>query len=137
MQDGRRIQNIFGTRSSEFHARAVKPVQKLYSFNKAVELTPLMDMTLRSFCSELEQRFMTGDNKGKTCDIADWISYFAWDFLGDMTFSKRIGFMEQGYDIGGMLATAENVMRYFSVVSAHSFLFPRSHDGFPRLSRQV
>jgi hypothetical protein len=76
-----------------------------------------MDDTIRALCSELEQRFMVGDNKGKTCDIADWMSYFTWDFLGDMTFSKRMGFMEQGKDVDGMLETAESVMRYFSVVS--------------------
>lgn len=76
-----------------------------------------MNDDLRVFGNELERRFMLGDNKGKTCDIADWISYFAWDFLGDMTWSKRMGFMEQGKDVGGMLQTAENVMRYFSVVS--------------------
>jgi hypothetical protein len=33
-----------------------------------------------------------------------------------MTFSKRFGFLEQGKDVNGMLASAENVMRYFSVV---------------------
>jgi hypothetical protein len=75
-----------------------------------------MNEDLRVFGNELERRFMDGDNGGKTCDIADWISYFAWDFLGDMTWSKRMGFMEQGKDVGGMLQTAENVMRYFSVV---------------------
>lgn len=75
-----------------------------------------MNDTVGALCQQLEQRFMKGVNKGKTCDIADWISYFTWDFLGDMTFSKRMGFMDQAKDVGNMIDTAESVMRYFSVV---------------------
>ncbi|KAJ4991166.1 benzoate 4-monooxygenase cytochrome p450 [Stagonosporopsis vannaccii] len=116
LQNGHLIQNLFSTRSNEYHAKGLRPVQKLYNFQSALQLEPLMNDDLRVFGTELERRFMLGDNKGKTCDIADWISYFAWDFLGDMTWSKRMGFMEQGKDVGGMLQTAENVMRYFSVV---------------------
>ncbi|KAF9690597.1 hypothetical protein EKO04_011491 [Ascochyta lentis] len=116
LQNGHLIPNLFSTRSNEFHAKGIKPVQKLYNLQSALQLEPLMNEDLRVFGTELERRFMTGDNEGKTCDIADWISYFAWDFLGDMTWSKRMGFMEQGKDVGGMLQTAENVMRYFSVI---------------------
>ncbi|KAJ4401807.1 hypothetical protein N0V91_007706 [Didymella pomorum] len=116
LQNGHLIQNLFSTRSNEYHAKGLKPVQKLYNFQSALQLEPLMNEDLRVFGNELERRFMDGDNGGKTCDIADWISYFAWDFLGDMTWSKRMGFMEQGKDVGGMLQTAENVMRYFSVI---------------------
>ncbi|ORY15010.1 cytochrome P450 [Clohesyomyces aquaticus] len=69
----------------------------------AQELDPLMNDTDAS--------------KGKTCDIADWISFLiTLDFLGDMTFSKRFGFMEQAQDINGQINTAERVMHYFSVV---------------------
>tara|TARA_R110002003_G_scaffold140_6_gene12795 strand:- start:37 stop:477 length:441 start_codon:yes stop_codon:yes gene_type:complete len=92
-------------------------VQKLYNLQNALQLETLMNDDIRTFCAELESRFMDGANKGKTCDIADWISFFAWDFLGHMTWSKRIGFMEKGEDVGDMLGTAERVMRYFSVVS--------------------
>merc|ERR1712032_238899 len=116
LQDGHILQNLFSTRSNEFHAKTIKPVQKLYSLQAAQDLEPLMNNTMRVFCHELEQRFMEGENKGKTCDIADWISYFTWDFLGDMTFSKRMGFMEQGKDVGNILDSAEKVMRYFSVI---------------------
>lgn len=91
-------------------------MQKLYSFQTALQLEPLMNEDLRVFGAELERRFMSGDNQGKTCDMDDWISYFAWDLLGNMTWSKHIGFMAQGKDIGGILQTAEKVMRYFSVV---------------------
>ncbi|KAF2186547.1 cytochrome P450 [Zopfia rhizophila CBS 207.26] len=117
LQDGHIIQNIFSTRSNEFHSKQLKPVQKLYTFQSAVELEPLMNNTLQTLCSQLETRFIEGANAGKTCDIADWISYFTWDFLGDMTFSKRMGFMEQGKDVGNMISTAEDVMRYFSVLT--------------------
>ncbi|KAF2124477.1 cytochrome P450 [Dothidotthia symphoricarpi CBS 119687] len=116
LQNGHLIQNLFSTRDNEFHSRTLKPVQKLYSLSNALQLETLMNEDLHVFRSELETRFMQGENEGKTCDLADWISYFAWDFLGDMTWSKRMGFMEQGKDVGNMLATAENVMRYFSVV---------------------
>ncbi|EOA80752.1 uncharacterized protein SETTUDRAFT_100442 [Exserohilum turcica Et28A] len=116
LQDGHLIPNIFSTRSNEFHSKAVRPVQKLYSLQNALQIESIMDNDLRTLCAQLESRFIQGANSGKTCDIADWISFFAWDFLGDMTWSQRIGFMDQGKDIGDMLGTAERVMRYFSVV---------------------
>ncbi|KAF2729301.1 cytochrome P450 [Polyplosphaeria fusca] len=116
LQDGHLIQNLFSTRDNDFHARSLKPIQKLFSVQGSLELEPLMNDTIRSLCDQLETRFMQGSNAGKTCDIADWISYFTWDFLGDMTFSKRMGFMESGSDVGNMISTAESVMRYFSVV---------------------
>lgn len=116
MQDGKIIQNIFGTRSNEFHSRYLRPVQKLYTFSAAKEHETVMDKTLASFSHQLERRYMEGPNKGKTCDIADWISYLTWDILGEVTFSKPFGFMEQATDVGGMLLTAEKNMDYQSVV---------------------
>ncbi|KAH7406554.1 cytochrome P450 [Phaeosphaeria sp. MPI-PUGE-AT-0046c] len=116
LQDGHIIQNMFSTRSNEYHSKTIRPVQKLYNHQSALQLEDFMNDDLRTLCTQLESRFVTGANKGKTCDIADWIGYFAWDFLGHMTWSKQFGFMEEAKDIGGMLGTAERVMRYFSVV---------------------
>ncbi|CAI6334871.1 unnamed protein product [Periconia digitata] len=114
--DGSIVSNLFATRDNEFHAQKLRPVQKLYSLQNAREFQPMMDASLESLCHQLEERFVEGANTGKTCDIADWISYFTWDFLGDMTLGKSFGFMEAGDDIGSMIANAEKPMRYFSVV---------------------
>ncbi|KAI0592379.1 benzoate 4-monooxygenase cytochrome p450 [Pyrenophora tritici-repentis] len=96
------LKNIFSTRSNEFHSKSVRPVQKLYSLQNALQIESIMNDNLRTLCAQLETRFVEGANKGKTCDIADWISFFAYDFLGDMTWSKRIGFTEKGEDIDDM-----------------------------------
>ncbi|KAF2638795.1 cytochrome P450 [Massarina eburnea CBS 473.64] len=114
--DGTIVENIFGTRNNEFHSRQIRPIQKMYSLQSAQKLEPVLDNTFDVLCRELERQFMDGKNEGKTCDIADWVLFFAWDFLGDVTFSQRFGFIEAGEDVGGMLDTAERVMRYFSVV---------------------
>lgn len=121
MQDGKIIQNIFGTRSNQFHSRYIRPIQKLYTFTAAKEYEAVMDKTLTGFSHQLETRFMEGANQGVTCDIADWVSYLTWDILGEMTFSKPFGFMETATDVGGMLATAERTMDYQSVVSPLPF----------------
>jgi hypothetical protein len=116
LQDGHLIPNMFSTRSNSWHSSNLRPVQKLYNHQSALELESLMDDDLRELCNQLQTRFVDGANKDKTCDIADWISFFAWDFMAHTTWSKRIGFMEKAEDVGGMLGTAERVMRYFSVV---------------------
>ncbi|KAF2202045.1 cytochrome P450 [Delitschia confertaspora ATCC 74209] len=110
------IPNLFSTRSNEFHSKTIRPVQKLYAFPNTYQIEHLMDKTIRVLCTQLEERFMEGSNAGKTCDLADWVSFYAWDILGETTFSKRIGFLEAGEDLGNMLKSAESVMRYFSVI---------------------
>lgn len=114
--DGSIVTNVFSTRDNTFHANKLRPVQKLYSLNAAKEFQPMMDASIETLCSQLEERFMDGANKGKTCDVADWIAFFTWDFLGDMTLGKSFGFMEAGEDIDNMIINAEKPMRYFSVV---------------------
>jgi hypothetical protein len=119
--DGSIVDNLFGTRSKEYHSKSLRPIQKLYSLRSSLELEPIMNGTVQALCNELEHRFMQDGNEGATCDIGQWISFFTWDFLGDMTFSKRFGFMKTGTDVENIVESAEKVMRYFSVVRLHVY----------------
>ncbi|KAI0004697.1 cytochrome P450 [Xylariaceae sp. FL0662B] len=116
VQDGQLIQNVFGTRSNAFHGKYMKPIQKFYTMQSILTMQNSVDKTIVSLCEQLENRFMDGKNTGKTCDIADWIGYYAWDIVGEITFSQEFGFLKSGTDVKGMIHTAESVMHYFGIV---------------------
>ncbi|KAJ9633926.1 hypothetical protein H2201_008599 [Coniosporium apollinis] len=114
LQDGHIIQNVFSTRSNAFHAKYMRPIQKLYSMSGILSLEPLADTTISIFCRRLEELFVDRPN---TCDIGDWLLYYAWDVVGEVTFSQPIGFLEEGTDINDMLVTAEKALDYFAVIT--------------------
>ncbi|KAG9259119.1 cytochrome P450 [Emericellopsis atlantica] len=113
---GQRLENVFSTRSNVFHARYLKPYQKFFSMSTILGKEHLADNMARVFCEQLETRFVDGDNGNKTCDLADWIEYAAWDLDWEMTFSQDMGFLKSGTDVDGMIHTGEMVMRYLGCV---------------------
>jgi hypothetical protein len=136
MNNGQRIENIFGTRSNVFHAKYLKPYQKYFTMNTILEKEHLADNIVLSLCGQLENRFVNGQNAGKTADIADWIEYgkkdhderstysewywltavAAWDLDFEMTFSQDMGFLKTGSDVQNMIHTGEMIMRYLGCV---------------------
>ncbi|KAG8159003.1 hypothetical protein KVR01_011446 [Diaporthe batatas] len=146
VQDGQVIQNVFGTRSNAFHTKYMRPIQKLYSMNSMLAMEGLVDKTIRSLCEQLENRFMDGRNANKACDLADWIEFYAWDVVGEVTFSKDFGFLRGGSDQMELIQTAESIMHYFGVVGQMPALDgllgknpllsgPGSPVGFPSFGR--
>ncbi|KAI1500358.1 cytochrome P450 [Biscogniauxia marginata] len=116
VKDGHVIENVFGTRSNAFHGKYMRPIQRLYTMTSILTMESLVDRTIISLCEQLENRFISGKNAGKTCDIADWIGYYAWDVVGEITFSQQFDFLKSGTDVKNMIHTAESVMHYFGIV---------------------
>ncbi|KAJ3496738.1 hypothetical protein NLG97_g2433 [Lecanicillium saksenae] len=46
----------------------------------------------------------------------NWLLYFAWDVMAQLTFSKPMGFMDTGDDFNGLLSTATQALDYFATV---------------------
>lgn len=53
----------------------MKPYQKYFAINAMLEKEPLADKMVISLCQQLENRFVDGQNAGKTAPLADWIEY--------------------------------------------------------------
>jgi cytochrome P450 len=67
-----------------------------------------------------------GENGNKSLDPVDWMQYFAFDVLGEINFSKDLGFMEKGSDFNGIIGAIGGILVYVSLIGqvplAHKFL---------------
>ena len=112
--NGMRISNIFNSPDKDFHAKYSNPIRGFWSMTKILEMEPLMDQTLRQTVSALKTRFA---NTNDTCMMDDWLTYYAWDGAANVSFGQHYGFLEQGADVGGMLAESSAGLRYFAAIS--------------------
>jgi Cytochrome P450 len=83
-----------------------------------VQFEPFVDSTTTEFLYQLEQRFANRADDTGICDFGKWLQYYAFDVIGELTFSKRLGFVEQGKDVGGIIGSLEWFLSYAAVVSA-------------------
>lgn len=74
-----------------------------------------VDSTMQVFSEQLDRRFVeTGD----VCDLGVWLQRFAFDVIGEITFSKRLGFLERAEDVDGI---TESIWKYFKKASPVSW----------------
>lgn len=95
-----------------------KPIAGIYSISNLMSFEPYVDKTISFFFSRLDELFV---EKGETCDLGTWLQMFAFDVMGELTFSKRLGFMERAEDVDGIMAS---IWAYFYKTSPVSLRPP-------------
>lgn len=112
------VEGIFATQSETIHRNLKRPVSGAYSMSNLVSFEPYVDATMRVLCDQLEARFTTADGSRPTpCNMSEWLQMFAFDVIGELTFSKRFGFLERGEDVDGIMAGLWNTFKKTSLVS--------------------
>lgn len=94
------------------HARLKRPVVRHYSVPSVLAMEPHMDSVITDFLDHLRTRYVSPK---KACPFGDWLGYYAWDFLGIVTFSTKFGYMEAGSDFDGTLAIADKSIDYLGL----------------------
>ncbi len=85
-----------------------------------VQYEPFVDSTTELFVSQTDKIYA---QTGKPCDFSTWLQFYAFDVIGEMTYSKRHGFVEQNKDIDGIVAYLGKLFSYVAPVC----LSPRVH----------
>ena len=67
--------------------------------------------------THMEERLDQIAEAGKPVELKLWLSFLTWDILGEVTFSKRFGFLEQGRDIRNTVANTFALALYLTCVA--------------------
>ena len=53
---------------------------------------------------------------GKICNFSQWLQFFAFDAIGQITYSKTHGFIDEEKDIDGIIRFLEYLFSYVAPV---------------------
>ena len=110
---GKPIPGIFAAQDETIHRALKKPISGAYSMSTLLSFEPYVDSTMKVFCEQLESRFM---EKETPLDFDKWLQMFAFDVIGELTFSRRLGFLESGEDINHVMANIWETFKKTSLV---------------------
>ncbi|OJJ33325.1 hypothetical protein ASPWEDRAFT_174733 [Aspergillus wentii DTO 134E9] len=114
---GHRKFDLFGERDESIHGAQRRLVNGVYSMNSLKDFEDGVDDVIKKF-----MQCMSKQDARATVDIGKWVQLFAFDVIGEITFSKTFSFLENGTD-GGAFSQIENALRCAAWVGQVPWLY--------------
>nr|BAL05148.1 cytochrome P450 [Phanerodontia chrysosporium] len=86
------VHTLIGFRGPKAHQRRRRPWNRAFNTAAMKEYTPLMQNRVRELGDALVAR------QGQVVDLAEWIGFFTYDFMGDMVFGGWTNMVREGGD---------------------------------------
>ncbi|KAI1812409.1 cytochrome P450 [Poronia punctata] len=118
---GRGLATLFSTTDNTFHAQLRRCVNSAFSMSALVQYEPFVNNTIKLFFDQTE-RFYVNNPEG--CDFVRWMQFYAFDVIGEVTYSKRHGFLERNEDVDGIVKYLEKLFLYVAPVSSNGVIGP-------------
>lgn len=84
-----------------------------------VSYEPYVDLCSDVFSQRLAEM---SDGASAAVDMGHWMQCYAFDVIGQITFGRRIGFLDAGADVQGIMRAIENQLAYASLVGIYARL---------------
>ncbi|EWC46673.1 hypothetical protein DRE_04160 [Drechslerella stenobrocha 248] len=117
--NGEEAISMFDVISEEVHKTLRRPIGHTYAMSTLLDYEPYVDSTIRLLQSRLEELYV---DKNVICDLGEWVHWAAFDVIGEITFSRRLGFLEEGRDIGDVIRATQGQLDYLAVIGQMPFL---------------
>jgi cytochrome P450 len=121
--------HLFPDRDMKRHADTRRRFQAMYSMSSLVSYEGYVDECAAIF----RQRLTEFAQSGEAIDMAHWLQCYAFDVVGNITYSTRFGFMDRGEDVAGLMKALHSMLRYGTLVGIYASWHPLVFDIFSRL----
>lgn len=122
--------SLFSILNESYHAKLRRAVNNIFALSTLVQYEPFVNSTINVFLEQVEKRFADKEGPEGVVNLPLWLQYYAFDVIGELTYSARYGFLERGEDVDGIIEYLNKYMKYLSVVSRHvSWCNGSSADG--------
>ncbi|MCJ1225072.1 hypothetical protein MMC12_001721 [Toensbergia leucococca] len=121
---GHRKFDLFAEQDERIHSSQRRLVSSIYSENSLKDLEKYVDDAVMHFMAKMSGM------QGQGVDMGLWVQLFAFDVIGELTFSKRFGFMDAGKDDGSFaqidtaMASGAWLGQIPALYWAHDYLMP-------------
>lgn len=78
-----------------------------------VQYEPYVDNTTEKFLDQTDALFSSNN---VICDFTNWLQFYAFDVIGEITYSKRHGFIDRGEDVDGIVNYLSKLFSYVAPV---------------------
>ena len=116
-----RLDSLFTARDPGYHQALKKPVAQLFSMTNMRNYEPHADECTAIFTEAMR------DLQGQPVDLAIWLQWYAFDVIGNITFQRRFGFMEQRRDVDQIIEGIDGGLQYVKIIGQfpawHPWLF--------------
>ncbi|KAK1511445.1 hypothetical protein CABS01_07403 [Colletotrichum abscissum] len=113
--------NLFSARDRAVHGLMRRKVASMYSMSTIKSYEPYVD----SCVALLLKRFDEFAESGETFDLQQWMQCYAFDMIGEITFGRRVGFLESGgQDIDGIMRGLEDANAFSTLSGVNAVLLP-------------
>ncbi|KAK0260568.1 hypothetical protein LTR01_002444 [Friedmanniomyces endolithicus] len=116
---GQRLQSLFSTKDEDYHAKYRRCVNNAFAMSSLVGYEPLVDSTTDAFMEQTDKKYCA---TGKSCNFSQWLQFFAFDVIGELTWSKRLGFVERDEDVEGIVKFIGDFLSYAGPIGQQPFL---------------
>lgn len=91
--------NIMSERDPKLYAPMRNNVAPAFTLSNIMKNEATMDETIELMVQRLDGLCQ----RNQPVDLGQWLNFLAWDLLGEVMFSSRFGFLDQGKDVGGSM----------------------------------